>query len=99
MGGLEEEVSVEAVGKLVDNTEIYTQTQTHAPVVGGGCVRACGGGGVGVADHRSAKLETMCRQELKANIYRALICMGSSEFPAWVSASTAGPRNTEGHGW
>ena len=43
---------------------------------------------VGVADHRSAKLETMCRQELKANIYRALICMGSSEFPVWVSAST-----------
>lgn len=42
----------------------------------------CGGGGVGVADHRSAKLETMCRQELKANIYRALMCIGSSAFPA-----------------
>lgn len=29
-----------------------------------------GEGDVGVSDHRSAKLETMCRQELKANIYR-----------------------------
>lgn len=60
------------------------------------CVCVCGGGGVGVADRWSAKLETMCRQELKANIYRALICIGSSEFPAWVSGSTAELRNTEG---
>lgn len=46
--------------------------------------------GVGVADHRSAKLETMCRQELKANIYRALMCIGSAAFPAWVNASMWG---------
>lgn len=59
----------------------------------------CGGRGVGVVDHQSAKLETMCRQELKANIYRALICIGSSEFLVWVSASMAELRNTEGHGW
>ncbi len=63
------------------------------------CVCVCGGVGVGVADHRSAKLETMCRQELKANIYRALMCTGSTAFPAWVSASMAELRNTEGHGW
>lgn len=38
-------------------------------------------------------------QELKANIYRALICIGSSELPVWVSVSMAELRNTEGHGW
>lgn len=46
----------------------------------------CRRGGVGDADHQSVKLETMCRQELKANIYKASICIGSSEFPVWVSA-------------
>lgn len=57
----------------------------------------CRGRGVGVADHQSVKLETMCRQELKANIYKASICIGSSEFPVWVSAYTTELRNTEGH--
>lgn len=77
---------------------LTTQRCTHKHIsVWEACV--CGGRGVGDADHWSAKLETMCRQELKANIYRALICMGSSEFPVWVSASTAERRNTEGHGW
>jgi len=50
----------------------------------------------GVADHWSAKLETMSRRELKANIYGALICVGSGELSAGVSAPPAEPRNTEG---
>lgn len=52
----------------------------------------------GVASHQSAKLETMCRQELNANIYWALICTGNIEFPVWVSMSVAEQRNMEGWG-
>lgn len=66
-----------------------------------GCmsVHMCDGGGGRIASHQSAKLETICRQELNANIYRALICTGSSEFPVWVSVSVAELRNTQGLGW
>lgn len=58
----------------------------------------CGGGGVGVADQWSAKLETMCLQELKANIYRALICIGNRV--SGVGQRVDGRAEEHGgHGW
>lgn len=85
----EEEEEEEDLSANLLTTERCPHTHTNQ------CVCECVWSSVEVAHHWSAKLETMCRQELKANIYRALICIGSSEFPVWVSG---GPSGAEEHG-